>query len=119
MAEPSPKPYDFSAASAALLVQLVQEIEQTPVQYWAGLLQTIRQFRQGLKATPSASEQAWDEALRAAAAPSSERQAALSQLLSTWMEDEDEREQAETWHFLNQVLDSDRLSDRLFFSGLH
>lgn len=115
MAEPSSNPYDFSAASAALLVQLVQEIEQTPAQYWAGLLQTIRQFRQGLGATPSASEQAWDEALQAAAAPSSERQATLSQLLNTWMEDEDDREQAETWQFLNQALDSDRLSNRPFF----
>lgn len=115
MAESSSSPYDSPpAASAALLVQLVQEIEQTPVRYWASLLQTIRQFRQGLEVTPSASESAWNEALEAAAL-SSERQAALSQLLNTWMEDEDEQEQAETWQFLSQALDSDRLSNRSFF----
>ena len=71
MAEPSSSLNPSSAAtSASLLVQLVQEIEQTPARYWASLLQTIRQFRQGLEVTPSASEQAWDEALEAAAVPS-------------------------------------------------
>lgn len=115
MADPSFTPYEPSAAaSAALLVQLVQEIEQTPSQYWDSLLQAIRQFRQGLEAEPSFSERAWNEALQAAAAPNTERQAALSQLLDAWMADEDEREQAETWQFLSQSLDRDRLSDRPF-----
>ncbi len=105
MAELSFTSYDPSAAtSAALLVQLEQEIEQTPAQYWNCLLQTIRQFRQGLAAEPSSSERAWDEALQAASAPSPERQAALSQLIDTWMADEDEREQAETRQFFSQSL---------------
>ncbi len=37
MAAPS-NPYDFSAALAALLVQLVQEIEQTPFLQWFTLI---------------------------------------------------------------------------------
>ncbi len=90
-----------AAASAALLVQLVQEIEQTPAQHWDDLLQAIRRFRQGLALQPSASEQAWNEALQAASTPNPERQAALSQLLDTWMADEDEQEQASTWQFLS------------------
>ncbi|MFH7244689.1 MAG: hypothetical protein ACHWZW_17780 [Spirulina sp.] len=88
-------------------MQLVQEIEQTPAQHWDDLLQAIRRFRQGLEVQPSASEQAWNEALQSASAPNPERQAALSQLLDTWMADEDEQEQAETdchnqcWPFIS------------------
>jgi hypothetical protein len=115
MAASSFNAYDLSAsASAALLVQLVQEIEQTPAQHWDDLLQAIRRFRQGLTLQPSAAEQAWNDALQAASDPNPARQAALSQLLDTWMADEDEDEQASSWEFLSQELDRDRLSDRPF-----
>lgn len=115
MVAPRFNAYDpLASSSATLLVQLIQEIEQTPAQHWDDLLQAIRRFRQGLALQPSASEQAWNEALQAASAPNSERQAVLSQLLETWMADEDEDEQASTWKFLSQELDRDRLSDRPF-----
>jgi predicted DNA-binding antitoxin AbrB/MazE fold protein len=41
-------------------------------------------------------------------------QAALD-LLRSWREDGDEQEQKETWEFLQQSLDADRLSDRPLF----
>ena len=43
---------------------------------------------------------------------------ALIQLLRSWREDDDEedaREQRETWEYLRRVLDEDRLSDRKLF----
>ena len=118
MAEPSSPLSDAAAAiSAALLVKLVQEIERTPTQHWDDLLQTIRRFRQGLAVQPSTSEQAWSEALQAASTPNPERQAVLSQLLDTWIADEDEQEQASTWQFLSQALDRDRLSESSQYSS--
>lgn len=41
-------------------------------------------------------------------------QAALD-LLRSWREEGDEQEQKETWEFLRQALDDDRLSDRPLF----
>ncbi|WP_068818197.1 antitoxin AF2212-like protein [Phormidesmis priestleyi] len=43
-------------------------------------------------------------------------QAALD-LLRSWREEGDEQEQRETWEFLQQSLDEDRLSDRPLFSS--
>jgi hypothetical protein len=42
-------------------------------------------------------------------------QAAIA-LLRSWREDGDAEEQRETWAFLKQALDEDRLSNRKFFS---
>jgi len=43
-------------------------------------------------------------------------QAAID-LLRSWREEGDEQEQRETWEFLQQSLDEDRLSDRPLFSS--
>jgi hypothetical protein len=39
----------------------------------------------------------------------------LTKLFQSWREDEDEGEQKDTWEYLKQVLDEDRLSDRRLF----
>ncbi len=39
----------------------------------------------------------------------------LLRLLQSWRQDEDEEEQRETWEFLKQALEQDRLSDRRLF----
>ncbi len=39
----------------------------------------------------------------------------LLQLLESWAQDGDAEEQRETWEFLKQALDEDRLSDRRLF----
>jgi hypothetical protein len=54
-------------------------------------------------------EQLWDEALQDAITPNQEQQTALSQLLDSWMEDEDENEQAEAWKYLQKALDKECL----------
>ena len=40
---------------------------------------------------------------------------ALDNLIRSWEESGDEREQTETWEYLRQVLDEDRLSNRPLF----
>lgn len=80
---------------------LIQEIQQTPQTQWGHLLEILRIFRQSVT-TKSGTE----------APPVN--QAALD-LLRSWREEGDEVEQRETWEFLKQSLDEDRLSNRPLF----
>lgn len=47
--------------------------------------------------------------------PPEDRRAKAIALLQSWIDDDDEQEQQETWDFLVQALDEDRLSDRKLF----
>ena len=80
---------------------LTQEIEQIPPAQWNNLLELLKIFRQSVN-PPRSTE------------PIIVNQAAL-ELLRSWREDGDEEEQRETWEFLQQALDEDRLSDRPLF----
>lgn len=82
---------------------LIQEIQKTPTAQWGHLLEILRIFRQSVTSA-SGSE--------ATAPPVN--QAALA-LLRCWREEGDEAEQRETWEFLQQALDEDRLSNRPLF----
>jgi hypothetical protein len=85
---------------------LLHEIEATPREYWADLLETLRQFRQ--KKSPAVSSTVNAEQAQ-------KNQAAIS-LLDSWLgEGEDESEHQEAWKFLKTALDEDRLSDRPLF----
>ena len=59
------------------------------------------------------SSKSWDVALKKLQAPISPQ--ALTDLLQSWEDEGDEQEQKETWAFLQQALDRDRLSDRALF----
>jgi hypothetical protein len=85
---------------------LLHEIEATPKEHWAALLDNLRQFRQNIPPTASAVidiEQA------------QKNQAAID-LLDSWLdESEDAAEHQQSWEFLKTALDEDRLSDRPLF----
>ncbi len=97
---------DYSSSPPMSLELLLHEIEATPREYWADLLDTLRQFRQKIPSTaPSVVnvEQA------------QKNQAAID-LLDSWLGDnEDASEHQQAWEFLKTALDEDRLSDRLLF----
>ena len=59
------------------------------------------------------SAKSWDGALQKLQSPISPQ--ALTNLLQSWDDEGDEQEQKETWAFLQQALDRDRLSDRALF----
>jgi hypothetical protein len=85
---------------------LLHEIEVTPTEYWADLLETLRQFRQKIPSDTSPIVNA--EQLR-------KNQAAID-LLDSWLEEEeDASEHQQAWDFLKTALDEDRLSDRPLF----
>ena len=97
---------DRYSSPTASLELLLREIEATPREYWADLLDTLRQFRQKIPSTTPPVinvEQA------------RKNQAAID-LLDSWLdEDEDASEHQQAWDFLKTALDEDRLSDRPLF----
>lgn len=94
---------DRSSPPSASLELLLEEIEATPREYWADLLNTLREFRQKIPpATPSVID----------VEQARKNQAAI-ELLDSWLsDDEDASEQQQAWDFLKTALDEDRLSDR-------
>jgi hypothetical protein len=94
---------DYSSSPTTSMELLIHEIEATPREHWADLLNTLRHFRERIPAvTPPIvnTEQA------------RKNQAAID-LLDSWLgEDEDATEHQQTWEYLKKALDEDRLSDR-------
>lgn len=80
---------------------LTQEIQQIPSAQWNNLLELLKIFRQSVNPPQTLN-------------PPIVNQAALD-LLRSWREEGNEDEQRETWEFLQQALDEDRLSDRPLF----
>jgi hypothetical protein len=97
---------DRSMLSSASLELLLYEIEATPREYWADLLDTLRQFRQKIPLTTP---------LVVDAEQAQKNQAAIN-LLDSWLDDnEDASEHQQAWEFLKTALDEDRLSNRPLF----
>jgi hypothetical protein len=96
---------DSNTATASLKL-LLHEVEATPREYWADLLDTLRQFRQKI---PS-------DTLSIANAEQLRKNQAAIDLLDSWLDDdEDASEHQQAWDFLKTALDEDRLSDRPLF----
>jgi hypothetical protein len=97
---------DHSDTATISLESLLHEIEATPREYWAEVLDTLRQFRQKISVSPQPvinAEQA------------KKNQAAID-LLDSWLGDgEDAAEHQKSWDFLKTALDEDRLSDLSLF----
>lgn len=97
---------DHSNSSSASLELLLHEIEATPREYWADLLDTLRQFRQKISST----------APLVIDAEQAQKNKAAIDLLDSWLDDtEDASEHQQAWDFLKTALDEDRLSDRPLF----
>ncbi|MFB8791456.1 MAG: hypothetical protein U7123_22115 [Potamolinea sp.] len=100
-----------------LLAKLILEIQQTPAEYLPNLLQIVRLFRESVTIKPvalDASEQnTASETLEVNRL--AQQHKALKELTRQWIEEGDEQEQTETWEYLRQALDEDRLSNRPLF----
>ncbi len=85
---------------------LLDEIEATPKEYWADLLNTLRQFRQTIPLTT----------LPIVNAKQAQKNQAAIALLDSWVsDDENANEHQQTWDFLKTALNEDRLSNRPLF----
>jgi hypothetical protein len=97
---------DRSSSPPASLESLLHEIESTPREYWADLLDALRQFRQKIPST----------APPVINAEQAQKNQAAIDLLDSWLDDdEDASEHQQAWDFLKTALDEDRLSDRPLF----
>jgi hypothetical protein len=97
---------DRSSSPPTSLELLLHEIEATPREYWADLLDALRQFRQKIPST----------ALPVIDAEQARKNQAAIELLDSWLgEAEDASEHQQAWDFLKTALDEDRLSDRPLF----
>jgi hypothetical protein len=85
---------NLSSPPAPSFALLVQEIEATPPEHWAELLETLRQFRS--QRSRLAVIRNPDQAQK--------NQAAID-LLRTWREEGDTEEQRQAWQFLETELD--------------
>ncbi len=109
------KPQELEAISEPI-ASLIQEIEQTPPEYWPNLLEMIRLFRKSVtKAQQSSPAIAVTHLPKISQAEQMKRNQAAIELLRQWREEGDEQEQIETAEYLRQVLDEDRLSNRPLF----
>jgi hypothetical protein len=82
---------------------LTQSVPPTPTEPWKNI-NTL---------STSSNTAAWKSALQQLQTPAPPQ--ALANLLQSWEDEGDTQEQQETWEFLHQVLDQDRLSDRPLF----
>ena len=100
-----------------VLAKLILEIQQTPEEYLPNLLQIVRLFRESVTLKPAPSDiseqKAATEILEANRL--AQQHKALQELTRLWIEEGDEQEQTETWEYLRQALDEDRLSNRPLF----
>ena len=96
----------YSKSSKTSLQLLLYEIEATPTEYWADLLENLRQFR---KTIPPTDDTVID-------VEQAQRNQPAIDLLDSWLdESEDADEHQQAWDFLKTALDEDRLSDRPLF----
>ena len=95
---------------------LMRELDKVPTEHWPNLLQTIRLFRESVTSETGRQQDAWSKAMtELEKIDPMEQHEALDNLIRSWEESGDEREQTETWEYLRQALDEDRLSNRPLF----
>ncbi|MEM7554071.1 MAG: hypothetical protein AAF378_08220 [Cyanobacteria bacterium P01_A01_bin.84] len=90
------------------IIELLEELQATPKEYWSNLLQIIRLFRESVTKNNQLfnSEEANQENYRLI-----KQHNALSELTTLWIEEGDETEQTETWEYLKQKLDENKLGE--------
>lgn len=113
----SPKPDKTPKLPEVSISDVLQEFQETPREYWPYLIQLVRVFRAGLalKPLPPTISQPMPTDGMTEVEILAKQHEALKELTRQWIEEGDEQEQTETWEYLRQVLDEDRLSDRPLF----
>lgn len=79
------------------IIELLEEIQTTPKEYWSNLLQIMRLFRESVTKNSQSSDTSEEENQRL-----TQQHIALSELTQKWIEEGDETEQSETWEYLKQ-----------------
>jgi hypothetical protein len=98
------------------LAELLNEIEQTPPEYWPNLLEIIRQFRQSVaQANKISANPDLTEIVKMSKSEKIERNKSIIDLINSWVEEGDEQEQTETAEYLRKALDENRISNRPLF----
>ncbi|MBE9211499.1 hypothetical protein IQ247_01990 [Plectonema cf. radiosum LEGE 06105] len=85
------------------IVELLEEIQTTPREYWSNLLQIMRLFRESVTKNSQLPDISKEENHRLI-----QQHIALSELTQEWIQEGDEIEQTETWEYLKQKLDENR-----------
>ncbi|MGB3637266.1 MAG: hypothetical protein WBA39_06685 [Rivularia sp. (in: cyanobacteria)] len=85
------------------IIELLEEIQTTPKEYWSNLLQIMRLFRESVTKNSQSSDISEQDNHRL-----TQQHIALSELTQQWIEEGDESEQTETWEYLKQKLDENR-----------
>ncbi len=98
------------------IMDILQELQETPREHWSNLVQIIRLFRESVTSKNELSNSSEQENQEKEADRLIQQHHALSKLTQEWIESGDEKEQTETWEYLHQKLDEDRLSKRPLFS---
>ncbi len=86
--------YDNAEVS---IIQLLEEIQTTPKEYWSNLLQIMRLFRESVTKNSQLPDTSEEENHRL-----TQQHIALNELTQQWIEEGDEQEQTETWEYLKQ-----------------
>jgi len=104
-----------SNATQIGMKELLQEIQATPKEHWSNLLQMVRLFRESVTMKSGETWEPEAEAIGETSALLAKQHQALRELTRQWIEEGDEEEQTETWEYLRQALDVDRLDNRIAF----
>ncbi|HLO52396.1 MAG TPA: hypothetical protein VK211_28610 [Kamptonema sp.] len=100
----------------AEFVELLQEIQETPREYWPNLLEMIRLFKETVIMKPRVSKtQETIDITKLSKEERIQRNQGAIALINSWVDEGDEEEQTETWEYLCQAIDQDRLSNRPLF----
>ena len=89
------------------IIELLEEIQATPKEYWSNLLQIMQLFRESVTKNSKIANASEEENQRLA-----QQHIALSELTQQWLEEGDETEQTETWEYLKQKLDKKNFENR-------
>ncbi|AFY50564.1 hypothetical protein Nos7524_4827 [Nostoc sp. PCC 7524] len=93
-------------SEASCLTEILQEIQETPQEYWSNLLEIMRVFRKSVTIKPELLTNFEQEDLDIQTKKLLHQQhQALKELTKEWLQAGDEREQTETWEYLNQAID--------------
>ncbi|OCR01674.1 hypothetical protein BCD67_13695 [Oscillatoriales cyanobacterium USR001] len=112
----APETSDSEPRIGAEFVELLQEIQETPREHWPNLLQMIRLFKETVTMKPRVSEKSDKiDITKLSLEERIKRNQGAIDLINSWVDEGDEEEQTETWEYLCQAIDRDRLSNRPLF----